>query len=372
MPVKSRDVFRVIEELAPLRLAENWDNSGLQVGDPDALVESVLLALDVSLDVAREAREKGSGLIVCHHPMLLKPLKSLRFDRPDGKLLAYLIKNGINVYAAHTNLDIAVGGVNWALAESLGLQETVVLRRTGRDSFLKLAVFVPEDHLDAVRNAVTEAGAGWIGNYSHCTFTTRGTGTFKPLPGTKPYIGTQGELEQVDELKLETIVPTGKLKAVIQAMLKAHPYEEVAYDLYPMENAGSERGLGLVGLLPEMLTLREFAENVKASLSLPGLRLGGNSDSPVSRVAVCGGSGAELWPDALQAGADTLVTGDVKYHVAQDILASGLKFIDAGHYGSEVLVLDRLQVYMQERFLKYGFDIKVLLSQTITDPFAYL
>lgn len=372
MPVKCRVIFNIVEEMAPLRLAESWDNSGLQVGDPDALVQSVLLALDVNLDVAREAMEKGAGLIICHHPLLLKPLKSLRFDRPEGKLLAYLVANGINVYAAHTNLDIAAGGVNSALAESLGLQGATVLRRTGRESFLKLAVFVPEDHMEAVRNAVTEAGAGWIGNYSHCTFISRGTGTFKPLPGTKPYTGNEGEIERVEEIKIETIVSAGRLKAVIQAMLQAHPYQEVAYDLYTLENAGSERGLGLVGTLPETLSFREFAKKVKTCLSLTGLRLGGNQDASVSRVAVCGGSGAELWPDALQAGADTLVTGDIKYHVAQDILAAGLKFIDAGHNGSEAVVLNGLRGYLQERCLKAGMDIEVLLSQTKTDPFAYL
>lgn len=372
MGVKCREIFKMIEEMAPRHLAESWDNAGLQVGDPGAGVDSVLLSLDVDLAVAGEARARGAGLIVCHHPLLLKPLKSLSLDQPAGELLGYLVKNGITVYAAHTNLDIAAGGVNHALAEKLGLQEVSILRRTGQERYFKLAVFIPEGHLNQVRDAVAEAGAGWIGNYSHCAFISRGTGTFRPLPGASPFIGKTGEIERVEESKLETIVPGDKLKAVVRAMLEAHPYEEAAYDLYPLENAGPGRGLGLVGALPGAPSFREFAERVKTALGLSGLRLGGRPEATVSRVAVCGGSGAELWPDALRAGADTLVTGDVKYHTAQDMLAAGLSFVDAGHYGTEAAVLEKLQGFLIKRCREAGLDLDVLISQTNTDPFAYL
>lgn len=372
MPVKCREVFNLIEEMAPRHLAESWDNVGLQVGDPRAEVDRVLLALDVSLGVAEEAKEKGAGLIVSHHPMMLKPPKSISLDRPDGALIGYLLRNGITVYAAHTNLDIAAGGVNSALAEKLGLNDLSVLHQTGRERYSKLAVFVPAGHVEDVRNAVSEAGGGWIGNYSHCTFMIPGTGTFKPLEGTNPYIGKTGEVEQVKEIKLETIVPAGRLNAVIQAMLKAHPYEEAAYDLYPLENAGPAYGLGRVGTLDEPLSFQQFAEKVKADLGLPAVRLGGSPKSAVRKVAVCGGSGAELWPAALRAGADTLVTGDVKYHVAQDMLAAGLKFVDAGHHGTEAVVMSSLQSYLAGRCREANMGIEVLLSQTNTDPFAYL
>lgn len=372
MAAKCGDIFKIIEEMAPGRLAESWDNSGLQVGDAAAEVHRVLLALDVDLAVAREAREKGAELIVCHHPLLLKPLKNVNLAHPSGKLLGFLIKNDITVYAAHTNLDLAAGGVNAALAERLGLRDLAVLRQTGRERYLKLAVFIPSGHLEAVRDAVAEAGAGWIGNYSHCTFATPGTGTFMPRAGSDPYLGRTGELEQVEETRLETIVPAGKLKAVLQAMLQAHPYEEVAYDLYLLENEGPARGLGLVGTLPEELSLGEFARRVKSALGLTGLRFGGRPDSPVRKVAVCGGSGAELWPDALKAGADTYVTSDLKYHPAQDMLAAGLNFVDAGHYGSEAAVLASLQDYLGRRCRETGLNLDLFLSQTITDPFAYL
>jgi dinuclear metal center YbgI/SA1388 family protein len=372
MSVRCDEIFKLIEEMAPRHLAEAWDNAGLQVGDPGAEVKKVLLSLDVNLSVAGEAGEKGAGLIVSHHPVMLKPLKSIRFDRPEGELITYLIKNNISVYAAHTNLDTAAGGVNSVLADKLGLRDLSVLHQTGRERYIKLAVFVPAGHVENVRNAIAEAGAGWIGNYSHCTFMTPGTGTFKPLEGTSPYIGRAGEIEQVEEIKLETIVPAGGLKSVIQAMFKAHPYEEVAYDLYPLENAGPAHGLGRVGVLAEPISFHQFAGRVKAALNLSAIRLGGSPESTVKKVAVCGGSGAELWPAALSAGADTLVTGDVKYHVAQDILAAGLKFVDAGHHGTEAVVLPVLRSYLLDRCRQANMDIEFLLSETNTDPFAYL
>ncbi|MCL6634323.1 MAG: Nif3-like dinuclear metal center hexameric protein [Peptococcaceae bacterium] len=372
MPVKCRDIFKIIEEMAPRRLAESWDNTGLQVGDPRAEVDRVLLALDVNLLVAEEAKKKGAGLILSHHPLLLKPPKSISLDRPEGELIGYLIRNNITVYAAHTNLDSADGGVNTVLAEKLGLTGLSVLHHTGRERYLKLSVFVPAGHVEDVRNAVSEAGAGWIGNYSHCTFVTPGTGTFKPLEGTSPFIGEAGAVAKVEEYRLETIVPAGRLEKVIGAMLAAHPYEEVAYDLYPLENPGPAHGPGRVGTLPEPMLFQQFAERVKEALILPAVRLGGSPGSIVRRVAVCGGSGAELWPDALRAGADTLVTGDVKYHTAQNMLAAGLKFVDAGHHGTEAVVLPALRRYLADRCTAAGLAVEFVLSQTNTDPFAYL
>jgi len=372
VPVRCKEIFNLVEELAPCRLAENWDNPGLQVGDPRSWVDRVMLALDVNINVAREAGGKGAGLIISHHPLFIKPYRSVRLDRPDGELVSYLLGNNIAVYSAHTNLDNTVGGVNSVLAEKLGLKDVSVMCPAGRERYLKLAVFVPDGHVEEVRNALSEAGAGWIGNYSHCTFMTPGTGTFKPLEGTNPYIGRTGEIEQVAEYRLETIVPSGETDAVIRAMQRAHPYEEVAYDLYPLENAGPVYGPGMVGSLPQPVTLRQFAEKVKEGLSLPALRLGGAPESNVQRIAVCGGSGADLWPEALKAGADVLVTGDVKYHAAQDMLAAGIKFIDAGHYGTEMVVMPALRGYLAERCKAAGMKVEIIISQVNTDPFTYL
>jgi len=370
MPVNCRDIFNLIEKLAPSSLAEGWDNTGLQVGDPHAEIEMVMLTLDVNLDVVKEAKAKGAGLIISHHPLLLEPLKSLRLDKPGGRLVEYIIKNGITVYAAHTNLDVATGGVNSVLAEKLGLNDTTVLKPAGREQYIKLVVFVPAGHVENVHQAISEAGAGWIGNYSHCAFRTHGTGTFLPLAGTKPYIGKQGKLEMVEEVRLETIVPTTGLDTVIQAMFRAHPYEEVAYDLYLLENPGPVYGLGRVGGLARPVPFYEFAQTVKKVLGLPAVRLGGKPESKVKKIAVCGGAGAKLWPAALRAGADTFVTGDIKHHDAQEILSAGLNFIDAGHYGTESVVLPALKEFLEKHCRSSELNVKVVLSETNTNPFT--
>lgn len=372
MPVAVSEIIRLIEEAAPPYLAETWDNSGFQLGDPGDKITRVLLALDLTTAVAAEAWEKGARLIISHHPLFFKPVKTIRFDRPEGELIRYLIASQISVYAAHTNLDLAEGGVNTALAQILGLKELSILQEAGRDAYFKLAVFIPVGQLDQVRSAIAEAGAGWIGNYSHCTFASSGTGTFKPLAGTNPFIGNIGEIEQVQEIRLETVVPAKRLNGVLQAMLKAHPYEEVAYDLYRMENPGVAYGLGRVGTLPQAMPLGRFAERVKDALGLPTLRFGGLLEETVSKVAVCGGSGADLWEAALASGADTLVTSDFKYHTAQQILDAGLKFVDPGHYGTEAVVLPSLQNYLRSRCRELNMDIEIILSETKTDPFEYL
>ncbi|OPX88532.1 MAG: putative GTP cyclohydrolase 1 type 2 [Pelotomaculum sp. PtaB.Bin104] len=370
MPVKCTQILNLMEELAPLKLAEAWDNSGLQVGDPEQEVSCVLLTLDLDLNVAAEAQNIGAGLIISHHPMFFKPVKSINLDSSQGKLIRYLLLNQISVYTAHTNLDIASRGVNQALAERIGLQNPVVLQETGRETYYKVAVFVPEEHAGAVRQAMAEAGAGWIGNYSHCTFMTAGTGTFKPLEGANPFIGAKGVVEQVAEIKVETLVPEGKLSEVTQAMLEAHPYEEVAYDIFLLQNSGHPYGLGRVGTLSEEMSFGQFAEMVKGALGLSTMRWGGSLEERVRKVAVCGGAGADLWEAAKRAGADIFVTGDIKYHTAQQMLASGLKFLDPGHYGTEAVVLPVLQNYLQERCRQLNMDIQVRISQVKTDPFA--
>lgn len=372
MSVKSASIFRLIEEFAPLDQAESWDNCGLQLGDAQSEADKAMLTIDVNITVAREAVAKGAGLIISHHPLMMKLPKSIDIRQPLGELISYLIRNDITVYAAHTNLDIAAGGVNSALAGMLGITNSAVLHQTGLAQLYKLVVFVPMGHEKKVRDAVLEAGAGWIGNYSHCSFMSSGLGTFKPLAGSNPYYGREGALEQVEELRLETIVPAAVLKKAVKSMLDAHPYEEVAYDVLPLENRGVASGLGRVGKLAKPLPLRQFAGAVKEALGLSAVRMGGMSDSTVETIAVCGGSGADLWPDALNAGADTIVTGDVKYHTAQDITAAGMNFIDAGHYGTESVVLPVLLRYLTGVCGKTGIDIEFLLSKTNTDPFVYL
>lgn len=361
----------MIEEYSPPDLAEEWDNCGLQVGDPDRLVNRVLVALDMDEAVLSEALEKEAGLVVTHHPLLLKGVKQIREDRPPGRLLAGIIRAGITVYAAHTNLDSARKGVNAILAEKLDLTDIRVIR-PGRERFLKLAVFVPPDHADAVREALAGAGAGWIGNYSECTFMLKGTGTFRPLEGTIPYIGRVGDLEKVEEIRLETILPARLSGRAVKAMLEAHPYEEVAYDLYPLENTALGSGIGRLGSLKQPASLAEFARRVKEALQVPAVRCGGPADREVRKVAVCGGSGGDFWPLALAGGAQAIVTGDIGYHGARDMLAAGMCFIDAGHYGTERVVLNRLAEYLKGRCRERDLNVDIIVSTVDGDPYTYV
>ncbi|WP_366924182.1 Nif3-like dinuclear metal center hexameric protein [Metallumcola ferriviriculae] len=365
--VDCRTICELIEELAPPARAEQWDNIGLQLGEPDALVKSVLVSLDIESQVVEEAVAEGVDMIIAHHPFFFKPISHLRTDQPWGSMVKKLLKHDVMVYIAHTNLDNADEGINHYLADYLGLKNAAVLAPADGQKLYKLVVFVPKDNVDAVRGAISEAGGGWLGNYSHCTFQTLGEGSFKPLGGTKPYIGQVGELERVAEYRLETIVLADKLSRVLEAMTEAHPYEEVAYDVYPLANEGKPYGLGRVGDLAEAENLEAFARRVKRTLGCEQVRVVGDIQHPMTRVAVCGGSGASLVDHALRQKADVLVTGDLKFHEAQDAVAKGLAIVDAGHYATERIIVPVLARYLQEKL----DSTKVIMSQENTNPWQH-
>ncbi len=371
MSVKCRTIMAAMERLAPPSLAAGWDNVGLLVGSPEQEVSALLVALDVTPQVAEAAAAAGVDMIVAHHPPIFKGLTAVRTDAPPGRTLAALLKAGIAVYAAHTNLDLADGGVNDILAARLGLAAVRPLAAEGREKLLKLAVFVPEGHVEAVRQAVAAAGAGHIGNYSHCTFQTPGTGTFLPLAGTQPFIGEQGKLEYAAECRLETILPEKLAAGVIDAMLKAHPYEEVAYDLYALENPGRAIGLGRVGRLPAVEPLDAFVGRVKTALALRHVRVCGPEQRPVATVAVCGGSGGDLFKAAAAAGADVLVTGDVKYHEALEAAAVGLTMVDAGHYATERPAVEAVAGHLTACVVAEGWDVTVKTDAISRDIFRF-
>ena len=371
MAVNCQSVINILENMAPPQLAEEWDNVGLQVGDPAAEIERVLVTLDVNADVLQEAITKRVQMIVAHHPLIYRPLKNLRYDRPPGYLIKALVENKITVYCAHTNLDSAAAGVNEMLARKLGLKDIEVLNPDKSEKLFKIVVFVPRGHEDKVREAMSRAGAGWIGNYSDCTFQTAGTGTFRALAGANPFIGKVGELERADEFRLETIVPDKWLSRVIKAMIAAHPYEEVAYDVYPLANKGAELGLGRAGRLPQPVSFEEFCRQVKAALAVDNIKFGGSLADRVHKIAVCGGSGAGLMTKAAAAGAEVLVTGDLKYHDGQAALDIGLKFIDAGHYATERVIVDQVAEVIRQAAKETNMDIDVLISEVNTDPFSY-
>lgn len=364
--VKGKELIRIMEEWAPPTLAVDGDRIGLQVGSPENEVSRVLVALEVTEQVVDEAIRLGANWIVAHHAVIFRPLSELRTDRPIGRLMQKLLANHINVYIAHTNLDTAVGGVNDVLVERLGLQEVEVLAPHREERLKKLVVFVPENHHESVLRAVAEAGAGWIGNYSHCTFNLEGEGTFLPQEGANPYIGKQGKLERVKEVRLETIFSERIQSQVIAAMLDAHPYEEVAYDIYPLENKGDTYGLGRVGLLEQEITLYELAERVKKAYQIPAVRFVGDPSHLVKKVAILGGAGSRYAATALARGADVFITGDIDYHTAQDALAKGLALLDPGHQIEHFVVEQVCQV------LKEKLAVPIEMSEVETDPFRYL
>lgn len=364
MDIKCSDISNYMEELAPSCLAEDWDNVGLLLGSGNKAVRKILVCLDVTANVVREAVQKQADLIVSHHPLIFKGMKKIVEDDPKGRIIIELIKNGIGVYSAHTNLDVADNGVNEYLAKVLGLTGLQNLNHYKSEDLFKIVVFVPEDHTDSVRAAMCGAGAGWVGNYSDCTFMTRGTGTFKPLEGTNPYIGVKGEIERVEEYRLETIVPKSKAGSVVSAMLKAHPYEEVAYDMYPLKLKGKEYGLGKVGKLDGAVSVEEFIEKVKTNLEIDALRLIGKPRGLIEKVAVFCGSFDDNISSALRHRADVLVTGDIKYHTAQDAVEAGICIIDAGHFATERIMIPALAEIIKRKFS----EVEVFTSEVEENP----
>ncbi|QSS98984.1 Nif3-like dinuclear metal center hexameric protein [Pontibacillus sp. ALD_SL1] len=366
-----QDIIKWFEEWSPKQLAFEGDPVGLHVGTLNKKVNKVMVTLDVLESVVDEAIENNVDLIIAHHPLLFKPLKQVSPDNEKGRIVQKLIKHDITVYAAHTNLDVAWGGVNDAMCEALGVNVKDVLIETQRERLYKVVVFVPQTHEDKVREALGNAGAGHIGNYSHCTFQTPGIGAFKPEEGTDPYIGTQGEIEKVDEVRMETIVPQSVLKTVLKAMEEAHPYEEVAYDVYPLELQGEKKGLGRMAELDEPMTLESFAERVKDVFDVPALRLVGDKKKTVKNVAVLGGDGNKYISAAKRKGADVFVTGDLYFHVAHDALGMGLNVIDPGHHVEKVMK-KAVHDFLKGKFEQKQISTDIMISEAHTEPFQFM
>jgi dinuclear metal center YbgI/SA1388 family protein len=342
-----RDVARALEAWAPPASAQSYDNVGLQVGDPERRVRR---ALDLTPAVVTEARGTDADLILTHHPLIFRPLRSVTTQRWHGFLTLQLAEAGIALYCAHTNLDAAPGGVSFALAHQLDLTDVAFLAPLS-ESLYKLVTFVPTSHFEAVRAALAEAGAGRIGAYEACAFASTGTGYFRPGREASPFIGTAGgPLESAEEMKLEVEVARWALSHVLTALRAAHPYEEVAYDIYPVQQPSTQAGLGAIGRLASPEPLPDFLQRVATRLGAAGLRYTGDPSAHVAQVAVCGGAGSDLVQQALQAGADAYVTADVTYHTFFDVLAPDgtprMALIDAGHYETEAvterLLVDRL------------------------------
>ncbi|WP_160721741.1 Nif3-like dinuclear metal center hexameric protein [Bacillus sp. USDA818B3_A] len=364
------EIIQLFEQFSPKNLAMEGDKIGLQIGRLNKKVKRVMIALDVLENVIDEAIEKDVQLIIAHHPIIFRPLKNLLTDTTQGQMIEKLLKHDIAVYAAHTNLDVAKGGVNDLLAEALGLTDAEVLVPTYDTKLKKLVVFVPSSHAEEMRRVLGDAGAGFIGEYSHCSFSASGTGRFLPGENTNPFLGKRGQLEEVEEVRVETIVPEPILKKTITAMIKAHPYEEVAYDVYPLENKGEVLGLGRIGKVDEM-TLAEFAEKVKTALGVSTVRVVGDLNSKVKKAAVLGGDGNKYFMNAKFKGADVYVTGDIYYHTAHDAMMQGLNMIDPGHNVEKVMKKGLTKV-LQKMCQESGYEVDILPSEANTEPFQFL
>ncbi len=345
------DISQYLDKLAPEALAEPWDNVGLQVGLEGLEVERLLVCLDVTDAVLKEAISKNCQLIVAHHPLFFREVTGVTGATSTGRLAMLAIENGLAVYVAHTNLDKAAGGISDSLASSLGLVDVKVL--SSQDHLLKLVVFVPQDVLERVKKALGNAGAGTIGLYSHCSFGVAGNGSFRPLAGAHPSLGNVGRDNQVDEVRLEVEVRKTDLRKVSEAMIAAHPYEEVAYDIYELKNSDWSTGLGRIGNLKKEIGFDDFVKTCKNQIS-GRIRVSGFVER-VKRVAVCGGSGSSLINVAAGVGADVMVTGDIKYHDALSARDLGLALVDGGHDATEFAGI----LSLSER-LSGEFDVDVV------------
>lgn len=363
--MKVSDIASYLGSWAPPVYQETYDNSGLIVGH-DKDVEGVLVALDCVESVVDEAIEKGCNLVVAHHPIIFSGLKSLTGRNYVERTVMKAIKNDIAIYAIHTNLDNVSPGVNHKISSLLELERTSILRPKS-ELLSKLYVFVPESHVDQVVEAAFEAGAGHIGNYDKCSFRSKGTGTFRAGEGTDPYIGNQGELHLEPEQKLEVVFPSYLMNGVVSAVKETHPYEEVALDVVALRNNHEQIGSGMVGDLPAEMELKSFLEKVKKIFGAGIVRYTSLVRDKVTRVAVCGGSGSFLIPDAIASGADVYITSDIKYHEFFDA-EDKIVVADIGHFESEQFTADLIVDELKKKFTTFA----VLKASTNTNPVNYL
>ncbi len=360
------NIITTIETWAPTWTAWEKDNVGLQVGDPQRPVTRVLVALDVTEPVIKEAIAKKVELIVSHHPLLFRPPASISTQHPVGKLILTLAEHHIAVYSSHTNLDFTKGGVSFSLAQELGLTDIRFLSPL-QETLAKIVVFVPDGHVERVRKSMANAGAGIIGEYDECSFAITGKGSFRGSEFSKPFIGKAGQVEFTDEVRLEMLASRARVDAIIHAMKEVHPYEEVAYDVHPLLNPNPNFGMGAIGELSKPQLLPQFLKHLKRKLNLKAVNYSGTTSKKIQRVAVCGGAGSDLLQDAIRAGAEVFVTADVRYHTFQSA-SDQIVLIDAGHYETEQVVLKPLAECIQAAARAAGSSLSISITKQVTNP----
>jgi len=360
------DLVKFFDQIAPFSSQESYDNSGLIVGDPASEVNGCLICLDSTEEIIDEAILLGVNTIIAHHPILFKGIKSITGKNYVERSLIKAIKNDIAIIAIHTNLDNYRFGVNHKIGDILGLMNMKILAPSA-GKLNKLVVFVPQNHLQSVSEAMFKAGAGHIGDYAECSFQQKGIGTFKPLDGSTPFSGAIGKRSEDEEVKLETVCTIHNARQVIRAMKAAHPYEEVAYDCYPLNNENQHEGAGMIGELTEPVETTTFLKQLKNDFNSPCIRHTAIHKKYIQRIAFCGGSGSFLLKKAIQEKADIYITGDFKYHEFFDA-EQQIIIADIGHYESEQFTKDLIRDVLKKNFTNFV----VYLSKTNTNPVNYL
>jgi dinuclear metal center YbgI/SA1388 family protein len=357
-------LIAALETLAPPAWSESWDNTGLLLGRRTGDVSRVLTCLTLSSDVAAEAVAAGVQLVVTHHPLMFKPVQRITSDTLEGRTMLSLLEAGVAVYSPHTAWDNAPLGINHQLAELCQLQDITPLRPLPGGSQYKLVTFVPRDSLERVQRALWDAGCGVIGDYRNCSFVLHGTGTFLGGDSTQPAVGEAGRLEHVDEARLDVVCPVERLEAAVAALRAAHPYEEPAFDAYPLHTLPGDGGAGRCGRLPQPTTLNELARTIRERLPARSLQVAGDPALKIERVGIACGAAAEFWKDARRAGCEALLTGEARFHTALECRDSGFGLIVAGHYATERHGMERLASLLAERCP----DITVMASTVERDP----
>jgi dinuclear metal center YbgI/SA1388 family protein len=358
-----KEITGCLEEFAPLSLQESYDNSGLLIGDPGTVVVKTLFTLDLTDEVLDEAVRGKCNLVVCHHPVIFHGILKLSDPTSVNRMIIRAVKNDIAIYAMHTNLDNSSKGLNRFVCEKLGLKNCEVLSPV-RGKLSKLVTFCPLSHTEQVRKALFQAGAGHIGNYDSCSFNLNGQGTFRALEGANPFVGEKNNIHYEEETRIEVIFPVFAEKPLIAALKESHPYEEVAFDIYPLSNTYADAGSGMTGLPDQEIPADEFLNNVKLVFGIPVLRHSEPGDKKIRKVAVCTGAGGFLIDDAMRSGADIFLTSDLKYH---DFFKVEEKMIlaDIGHYESEKFAKELMADILIRKFPTFAYQISVVNTNPV-------
>jgi len=364
--MKVKKIIDALEQLAPPYLQESYDNSGLLIGHKNDDVDKVLITLDITEEVLHESIRKKCNLIISHHPVIFSGLKSITGKNTTERIVEKAIKNNIAIYAIHTNLDNVDKGINAIICDKIGLINRRILAPK-KELLRKLVTFCPVDHAEKVRQAIFDAGAGHIGEYDNCSFNATGTGSFRGSDESNPFVGEKGKLHYENEIRIETIYPVYQENAILKALFDAHPYEEVAYDIYFLGNKFENVGAGMTGELESDMDESDFLKTLKKTFSAGCIRHSDLLGKKIKKVAVCGGSGSFLIENAKKAGADIFITGDVKYH---DFFEADGKMViaDIGHFESEQFAKDLIYSVLNENFSNFA----VLISETNTNSVNYI